>query len=100
MSAEAAARERVPDCVVALAAGRQLRPVWRNWLGGLPYEVVGAQQFIKWASHPDLDLAAEAARLSWAAALAAVPQVLSVGRESEEQWLVTTAVAGQSAVSE
>jgi kanamycin kinase len=85
--------------VVALAAGRSLRPVWRNWLGGLTYEVVGAQQFIKWASHPDLDLSAEAARLRWAVDFVAVPRVVSVGRDSEEQWLVTMAVPGQSAVS-
>jgi kanamycin kinase len=95
----ATAAEQIPDRVLALAAGRELRPMWCNWRGGLTYEVVGAQQFIKWASHPDLDLLAEAARLRWAAEFSPVPKVLSTRHDGQEQWLVTTAVRGQSAVS-
>jgi kanamycin kinase len=76
--------------------------VWRNELGGLTFEVGEPERaFVKWApAGSGLDLAAEAARMTWASAYAAVPRVLGQGSGAEGAWLVTTPVAGESAVSE
>jgi len=100
VTADAAGRERVPERVMALAAGRELRPVWRNDFGGLTYEIVGAGQFVKWSRDSRLDLAAEAARLRWAVKYVPVPRVLAAGRDGGEEWLLTAALPGQSAVAE
>jgi kanamycin kinase len=56
--------------------------------------------FIKWvpAGSP-LGLAAEAARMAWAAAYTAVPRVLGQGADGDGSWLVTQALPGESAVS-
>lgn len=100
MTAEAAAIQPVPDQVIALAGGRELRPAWRNDFGGLTYEIVGAGQFVKWSADSRLDLTAEAARLRWAVKYVSVPRVLSAGRDGDEEWLLTAALPGESAVSE
>jgi kanamycin kinase len=56
--------------------------------------------FIKWApAGSSLDLAAEAARMTWAAAYTAVPRVLGQGADGDGSWLVTQALPGESAVS-
>jgi hypothetical protein len=58
----------VPEQVKAVAAGRLVRVVWGNALGGLTFEV-GVnpdRRFVKWAPvESAIDLGAEAARLSW-----------------------------------
>jgi kanamycin kinase len=100
MTSEAAANGPVPDRVLALTGGRDLRLVWRNDFGGLTYEIVGAGQFIKWSADPRLDLTAESVRLRWAARYVSVPRVLDAGRDGREEWLLTKALPGQSAVSE
>jgi kanamycin kinase len=46
-----------------------------------------------------LDLSAEAARLRWASAYAAVPRVLDAGEDAEGSWLVTAALSGDMAVT-
>ena len=43
-------------------------------------------------------MSAEAERLRWAAPYTAVPDVLEVGDDGDEEWLVTRAVPGLSAV--
>jgi len=52
-----------------VAAGRPVRAVWENKLGGITFEV-GAHAdrcFVKWAPVASgIDLGEEAARLSWA----------------------------------
>ncbi|GAA4619254.1 aminoglycoside 3'-phosphotransferase [Actinoallomurus liliacearum] len=93
----------VPACVAALAAGRPVRAVWENELGGLTFEV-GADPdrcFVKWAP-PDsgLDLTEETVRLSWAVAFTPVPRVLDQGADGDGSWLVTAALPGQSAVAD
>ena len=43
-----------------------------------------------------LDLAAEAARMTWAAAYTPVPRVLGLGADGEGSWLVTAALPGHT----
>lgn len=92
----------VPAPVRELAGSRRLDVVWQNALGGLTFELGGSTQrsFVKWApAGSALDLAAEAARMSWAAPFTPVPQVVDQGSDVEGTWLVTTALPGESAVS-
>ncbi len=92
----------VPTCVRTVAAGRPLRPVWRNELGGLTFEVGsdGERCFVKWIPVTSgLDLSAEAARLAWAIAFSPVPRVLGQGSDELGSWLVTAGLPGDNAVS-
>jgi kanamycin kinase len=96
-------RVDIPASIDRLAAGRAIRPVWENELGGLTFELAGLGErvFVKWTpATSGIDLAAEAARLSWAARLTPVPEVLDRGANDEGAWLVMTAVVGETAVSE
>jgi len=86
----------IPAAVTRLAAGRPLRPVWENMLGGLTYEIPG-HCFVKWAP-PGVDLRPEAERLAWAASFSTVPTVLQHGADSDGSWLVTEPLPGRSAV--
>jgi aminoglycoside phosphotransferase len=96
----------LPEPVVRVAAGRPVRPVWLNQLGGLTVEVGEGpgRCFVKWApAGSDLDLAAEAERMAWVAPWAPVPRVLDLGTADGPEpgtWLVTAALPGQSAVSD
>ena len=92
----------VPAPVAALAGADRLRPVWRNELGGLTFEIDGrsGRRFVKWAPvGSGLDLAAEAARLRWAAEFTPVPRVLDAGADESGAWLLTAGLAGDNAVS-
>lgn len=91
-----------PPIVETVAAGRTWRIVWENELGGLTFELGAGQDrcFLKWTPAGNgIDLAAEAARLTWASSLIPVPRVLDRGGDGTGSWLVTTALPGQSAVS-
>jgi kanamycin kinase len=88
----------VPAAVTRLAAGRPLRPVWHNMLGGLTYEIPG-QCYIKWAP-PGVDLAPEAERLTWAAPFTTVPTLLDHGADSDGSWLITAPLPGSNAVED
>lgn len=93
----------MPEVVVDLARGREVRPVWLNELGGLTFEVGAGDDrcFVKWApAASGLDLAAEAARMAWARAFSPVPEVLAVGEDGDGSWLATTPLPGESAVSD
>jgi len=92
----------LPAAVKALARGRPVRAVWENGLGGLTFEVGGPELFfVKWApTSSGLGLGAEAARLSWAVGFTHVPRVLEQGSDEAGSWLVTSAIPGETAVSE
>jgi kanamycin kinase len=97
----------VPAVVVRLARGETVAPVWENAVGGLTFRLgEGAQaRYVKWAPATpraaELDLAAEAVRLAWAAPFTPVPRVLDAGTDDDgATWLVTAALAGESAVSD
>lgn len=93
----------VPDSVLVLAGGDRVRAVWRNGRGGLTFALgaPGHSRYVKWALHGSgLDLSAEAVRLDWARSFdVPVPEVLGVGADTEGSWLVSAAMAGESAVS-
>ncbi|WP_127573348.1 aminoglycoside 3'-phosphotransferase [Georgenia faecalis] len=91
----------VPAAVSVLAGDEPARPVWRNQLGGLTFELGGGarRRFVKWApAGSGLDLAAEARRLAWVQDRTPVPQVLDAGEDDDGAWLLTRALPGRSAV--
>jgi kanamycin kinase len=91
-----------PAAVGELAKARQVCLAWENE-HALTFEVGEGPDrcFVKWA--PDgspLDLAAEAARMTWAIAYTPVPRVLGLGADGGGSWLVTAALPGQNVVSQ
>jgi kanamycin kinase len=93
----------VPAVVAAAAGGRDLELVWTNDVGGLTFTAGGGaeRRYIKWApARSGLDLAAEAARMSWAGRYHPVPRPLDSGRDDTGSWLVTAALPGTRASSE
>ena len=103
MSTEGSRRSAtLPEAVRELAAARQVCLAWENE-DALTFEVGnGADRcFVKWApAGSPLDLAAEAARMAWAAAYTPVPRVLDLGADGEGSWLVTALLPGHNAVSQ
>ncbi len=92
----------VPPPVRAVAAGRPLRPVWANEVGGLTFEVGAGRDrcFVKWVpAASGIDLSAEAARMTWARPFTPVPRPLELGADDRGSWLVTAAMNGESAVA-
>jgi len=92
-----------PASVIALAAGRDVRAVWRNELGGVTFEmgVDSARCFVKWLpAGAGLDLEAEAARLRWAGQHCVVPEVIETGADDDGSWLATRAIPGTNAVAD
>lgn len=89
----------VPARVRTLARGAALTPVWENGIGGLTFRTDDGW-FIKWGP---LDLEAnmrdEAERMRWAARWIRVPEVIEQGQDASHEWLVTAAIAGDSAVA-
>jgi len=93
----------VPAPVAAAAGAAPVRPVWVNELGGATFEIGTGhrRRFVKWApAGSGIDLAAEAARMSWAAEFTPVPTLLAHGADETGSWLVTSALPGEMAVSD
>ncbi|WP_300343878.1 aminoglycoside 3'-phosphotransferase [Nesterenkonia sp.] len=91
----------VPEPIRQLAGAAQVRPIWRNELGGTTF-ALGSDRYAKWQPHTDrhpehVDLQAEAQRTTWAGRFTAVPQVLQTGTNDDGAWLLTAAVSGTSA---
>ena len=92
----------VPARVLALAGGDEVRPVWVNGMGGATFEIggPGRRRFVKWAPRgTGSQLAAEAARMTWAEPFIMVPRVLGWGGDRAGWWIMTGALAGQMAVT-
>jgi len=90
----------IPAPVRAVAAGRAVRAVWQNELGGITFEVgAGTERcFVKWApAASGIDLGAEAARLAWAVSFTRVPRLLGQGADATGSWIVTAALPGRPA---
>ncbi|MEE6178133.1 phosphotransferase [Mycobacterium sp. 050134] len=90
-----------PAIVDRFAAGRAVRAVWVNDIGGVTFRIGtdhADAEFVKVADAGVADFAAEAARLRWAAAYLTVPPVLGVGIDGRCAWLRTRALPGVSAV--
>lgn len=88
----------VPARVRALARGAAVSPVWINGVGGVTCRTSDDGYIKVGPLHHETSMAAEADRLRWAAPHTAVPDVLEVGDDGAEEWLVTRALAGLSAV--
>lgn len=92
---------QVPAVVGRFAAGRPVRAVWVNELGGLTFRVGSGPadtEFVKVSDADVVDFGGEAARLRWAARYVAVPRVLGSGVDGRCAWLRTRGLPGQSAV--
>ena len=87
----------VPAVVRAFAAGRPVRAVWVNEMGGVTYRI-GTRLQAEFIKVTGAGLRTEAWRLRWAARYTAVPQVLDVGLIGGRAWLRTRGLAGLSAV--
>ena len=79
--------------------------VWVNEVGGVTVRGRddGDRVFAKWAppeSRAELDLAAEAERLQWAAAHTRVPEVVGYSSDQDGEVLVTRALPGTNAVTD
>lgn len=90
--------------MAALAAGRVVRAVWENAVGGLTFEVGtradAALVFVKWVPWPHAArLDAEVARLAWAAAHTRVPRVVDRGDDRDGAWIVTSPLPGEHAAA-
>lgn len=93
----------VPAAVGEMAAGRPVRVVWENELGGLTFrlETEPDQCFVKWTpAGVAIDLEREAHRLAWAGRWVTVPRLLNHGADKEGSWIVTAGLAGESAIEE
>jgi aminoglycoside phosphotransferase len=92
-----------PASVRAIARGRPVKAVWKNFYGGITFETGAGDDrcFVKWtpATGP-IALDDERVRLAWAVAFAPVPRLLGHGRDAEGSWLVTAALPGRNAVDE
>ena len=88
----------VPSTARQLARGAELTPVWLNDIGGLTCHTDDARS-IKWGPrHQESSMHDEAERTRWASPWICVPEVIEQGQDSAHEWLVTTAIAGHSAV--
>jgi kanamycin kinase len=92
----------VPEPVRELAAGRAVRAVWSNGVGGFTFEVglESERCFVKWSPHASgIDLSAEIERLQWAVAFVSVPRVLAHGADEIGSWFASAPIAGENAIS-
>ncbi|CAA9210959.1 MAG: aminoglycoside 3'-phosphotransferase [uncultured Acidimicrobiales bacterium] len=92
----------VPPVVGAFAAGRPVKAVWRNTLGGLTFEV-GVRPdhcFVKWSPRSSgIDLGAEIARLEWAGRFTSVPRIVGHGSDDDASWMISEPLPGDNAVT-
>ena len=77
----------VPTAVAHIAAGRPVRAVWLNELGGVTFRVDGGEYVKVYPEEYANLLVTEGARMRWAGRYLAVPRVLSSG----PGWLHTAA---------
>ena len=86
-----------------MAGVAAIRPVWRNELGGVTFQLGegSGRRFVKWQPPGvSIDLPAEAVRLSWAGKFTPVPRVLELGADGQGDWMLTEGVPGDTAVAE
>ncbi|MDH6195322.1 kanamycin kinase [Mycobacterium frederiksbergense] len=90
----------VPAVALRIAAGRPVKAVWHNVVGGQTFQIGhgDGREFVKVAPpHPSVSLHGEAVKLRWATPYLTVPRVLGVGRDGTTAWLHTAGIAGRSA---
>lgn len=91
----------VPDRVRELAAGAAPVCVWANEVGGLTFRATpatGRAYYIKWGPRQEEStMRDEAERMRWAGRWIRVPEVIDQGEDATHEWLVTSAIDGESA---
>jgi kanamycin kinase len=94
-------REPVPiaERVRSLARGAALLPVWRNDYGGVTFRTDDGRFIKHGPRNAESSLADEAERLEWAGRWIRAPHVLEAGSDEADEWLVTRAIPGESAVA-
>ncbi|MGT2427415.1 phosphotransferase [Amnibacterium kyonggiense] len=93
------AGEHPARIVKRLAGGIEPRLAWRNELGGQTWEL--GDRYLKWSPRSaGIDLTREALRLHWLSDQHPVPRLLDEGSDDDGQWLLTTAINADSAVSD
>lgn len=92
----------VPGAIRQLARGGDVEPVWISGDAGATFRISGEpERFVKWRPAGSVDiLEEEARRLRWACRFVPVPEVLEYGSDESGTWLVTTALPGESAISQ
>lgn len=89
----------VPQRVRELAAGAALTPMWHNNIGGLTFRTDDGR-FIKYGPlDAEANMRDEAERMRWASRWTRVPEAIEQGQDATHEWLVTVALAGESAVA-
>lgn len=89
----------IPQVVLDIAAGDPVELVWRNDLGGLTFGF--DDRFVKWNPRSTgIDLDRERVRLEWIAPRHPAPRVIDWGDDETAQWLLTSALPGDSAVGD
>lgn len=88
----------VPERVALLARGARIEPVWRNDHGGVTFRTDDARYIKFGPRNAESSLADEVERLAWAGRWIRVPRVLESGADDGDEWLVTAAIPGLSAV--
>ena len=72
--------------------------VWRNELGGQTWRL--GDRYLKWSPHAaGIDLGRQTERLRWLEGRHPAPHVLRSGDDGVGQWILTTAIAADTAVS-
>lgn len=90
----------IPARVLELAGGARLTPVWLNGVGALTV-ATDDHRYIKYGPYDaESSVADQVMRLRWARPYLLVPEVLESGEEAGQEWLVTRAIPGRSAVDE
>ncbi|SDH21178.1 aminoglycoside 3'-phosphotransferase [Agrococcus jejuensis] len=90
----------VPASVLAIAAGRATRMLWRNDLGGLTIAIDGDDPLVaKWSPPGGPALAGEAERMRWLATRHPAPLVREHVVVDDGELLVTEALPGDGAVA-
>lgn len=92
-----------PLIVTELAGGRPAKPVWKNALGGLTFQLGEGpgREFLKWTpAGSGIDLSRETRRLTWAGRYTTVPRVLAEGADEQGSWFLSAGLPGDSAVDE
>nr|BFF09896.1 hypothetical protein GCM10025699_11990 [Microbacterium flavescens] len=89
----------VPARVREVARGAELVPVWRNDYGGVTFRTDDGRYIKHGPLNAESSLAGETERLEWAGRWIRVPHVLDAGADETEEWLVTRAIPGESAVA-
>lgn len=97
-----AAEHPLPARAAEVAAGRPVRPVWVNLIGGTTCAIGSPDpvEYLKWSPHHhEIDLVSEAERLRWAARHLPCPEVIGAGSDGDGEWLHTRALPGLNAIS-